>query len=222
VAGFPEVSVFDQLSSWARFIFGRNNNLVAEIYRPAAEAMAQDFLKDKVQDVLEATRQAGREIVKSLRVSPETMARITQDLAQDKWMMAKMGNIFWKTCIAEGVTPKEFGEKGLIPRPDSIETFMWITSMGFNPQGAGDTKAVLQFNFTGTVEGTCHFIIDSGRIRGVEGPAETADLVLDTPFELWMDIFTGKTNGQQAFMDQKYKVNGDFNLLLRMHELFGK
>ena len=37
-----------------------------------------------------------------------------------------MGNIFWKTCIAEGVTPKEFQEKNMIPRPDSLESFIMI------------------------------------------------------------------------------------------------
>ncbi len=37
VAGFPERSVFDQLSSCAQFLFGRNKFLVAELYRPAAQ-----------------------------------------------------------------------------------------------------------------------------------------------------------------------------------------
>jgi predicted lipid carrier protein YhbT len=37
-----------------------------------------------------------------------------------------------------------------------------------------------------------------------------------------MDIMTGKADGQQMFMEQKYTVDGDLNLLLRMNELFGK
>ncbi|MFH1983571.1 MAG: flavodoxin family protein [Pseudomonadota bacterium] len=161
VAGFPEASIFDQLSSWARFVFGRNDKLVAEIYRPAAESLTQAFLKDKAREILEATRQAGREIVANLKVSPETLARVTQDIVGDTHMMARMANMFWKTCIAEGVSPREFDEKGLVPRPDSIETFMWLTAMGFNPKGAGDTTAVLEFNFTGTVAGSCHFRIET-------------------------------------------------------------
>ena len=78
--------------------------------------------------------------------------------------MLKTGNLFWKACIAEGVTPKEFGEKGLALRPDSIET----------------------------------------------------------PFHVWMDIMTGKADGQQMFMEQKYRVKGDFSLLMRMNQLFGR
>ena len=41
-----------------------------------------------------------------------------------------------------------------------------------------------------------------------------------TPFELWMDIITKKVDGQQMFMDQKYKVEGDLNLLIKMSEIF--
>jgi hypothetical protein len=37
-----------------------------------------------------------------------------------------------------------------------------------------------------------------------------------------MDIMTGKADGQQMFMEQKYKVIGDLSLLLRMNQLFGR
>lgn len=223
VAGFPEMPIFDQLSSWARYVFGGSGNLVAEIYRPAAEFLTQAFIQDKAREILAATRQAGREIVESMNVSPETMACITQELVGDdgKEMMHKMGNIFWKTCIAEGVSPREFDAKGLIPRPDSIDTFLGVMAMGFNPQGAGNTSAVLQFNFTGTVAGQCHLTIENGTIRGVEGPAQKADLVFDTPFDVWMDITTGKRNGQEAFMAQQYTVSGNPDLLLQMSQFFG-
>ena len=150
------------------------------------------------------------------------MARLTQDFIEDKEMFARIGNAFWKTCIAEGVTPREFEEKGLVPRADSIETFMILLSMGFNPEGAGDTKAVIQFNFSGEAVGACYFRIESGRIEPLMGTAEKPDLTIETPFEVWMDIMTGKADGQQMFMEQKYRVNGDLSLLMRMNQFFGK
>ena len=82
--------------------------------------MTSPFLKDKTDDILDATKLAGRELVESMKISPETMERISQPLG-DPQTFAEMGNIFWKTCIAEGVTPKEFKEKNMVPRPDSIE-----------------------------------------------------------------------------------------------------
>jgi putative sterol carrier protein len=93
--------------------------------------------------------------------------------------------------------------------------------MGFNSKGAGDTKAVMQFKFSGEVEGSCHLKIENGEIEAIEEIAENSDFTIESPFEVWMDIMRGKVDGQQAFMAQKYKVVGDISLLMRMNELFG-
>jgi hypothetical protein len=216
------MSVFEQLSSWVNFVFGRGGNLVAEIYRPAAESMTSPFLKDKTRQILDAVRQAGREIVTDLKVASETMALVTQDIVKDKELFWKMGNLFWKSCIAEGITPKEFGERGVVPRPDSIESFMILFPMGFNADAAGEIKAVFQFCFSGETEGSCHFRIEDRRIEAINGRAQNPDLTVESPFELWMDIMTGKADGRQMFMAQKFKAAGDLSLLIRMDQLFGK
>jgi len=222
VAGFPEISAFGQLSSWANFVFGRHGVLAAEIYRPMAEGMNSPYLMEETNQILQATEQAGREIVQYSKISPETLTRITRPLVDDPKSYFKIANLFWKTCIAEGVSPKEFGENGLVPRPDSIETFMFVMPMGFNPAAAGDTRATIQFTFSGEAEGSCHFKIEDGKIQAALGAAERPDLTIDAPFSVWMDIMTRKADGQQMFMEQKYKVSGDFSLLLRMNQLFGK
>jgi NAD(P)H-dependent FMN reductase len=222
VAGFPEDEVFGQLSAWVQFVYGRRGALAAEIYRPAAEALTAAPYRDKAKDVLAATAQAGREIVESRQVRPETMKRIKQVIVEDKALSHMLGNLFWKTCIAEGVTPKEFSEKKMVPRPDSIESFMIILPMGFNAEKAGDIEATFQFNFDGEVQGPCHFVIGDGKLSAKAGAAENASLTINCPFELWMDIMTGKADGQQMFLEQKYTVDGDANLLLRMNDFFGR
>ena len=220
VAGFPEDVVFHQLSSWVKHVFGKN--LIAEIYRPSAELLTVPFCSEKAKDILDATRQAGQELIESNQISQECMARITQPIMGSKETGAILTNLMWKTCIAAGMTPKEFEGSGLIPRPDSIESFMIIMPMGFNQAKAGTTKATLQFSFSGSVEGTCHFAIENGTIRSFHGEASNADLTILTPFDVWMDIMTGKVDGQQMFMAQKYKATGDFSLLMKMNQLFGK
>ena len=221
VAGFPEDDIFNLLSSWVNFVYGRHGLLVAEIYRPAAEMMAGIGFKEKRDDILEATVQAGRELVESMKISPETLARIKQPVI-DFQAFAQIANLVWKTCIEKGITPKEMRKKGMIPRPDSIEAFMKITELGFNPEGAGDTRAVICFRFSGEVEGACHFRIEEGTIASKSGSAEKPDLTIDAPFQVWMDIMTGEADGQQMFMEQKYRAEGDLSLLMRMKELFGK
>ena len=220
VAGFPDDAVFEQLSSWANYVF--RTSLAAEIYRAGAEMLTVPFFAQKANEILEATTRAGWELAESGTVAPDTLAAIGQPILLDRKQWFLMGNLMWKTCIAEGVTPREFNEKGLAPRPDSIETFLIIMSMGFNPQGAGDTKAVIQFDFSGEVEGSCHFRIENGGMAALPGVGDCPDLVIKTPFNVWLDIMAGRLDGQQAFMEQKYQVSGDVAILMQLKQLFSR
>jgi len=217
VCGFLEESAFEALSHYVNFCF--RSTLVAEIYRTAAQAMTQSVWKDKLDDILDATRQGGRALVESMTISPDTMARIRQSISDVKSMRAT-ANVFWKTCIAEGVIPRTFDKGGIVPRPDSIETYMAIMSLGFNSQAAADTRAVLQFNFSGEVEGSCYFRIEKGDFEARLGTADQPALTIETPFAVWMDIITGKADGSQMLMEEKYQAEGDISLLMKMGQLF--
>ena len=225
VAGFPEMSVFDQLSSWVNFIFGGDNPekraLVAEIYRPMAEALTNPYFKEKAAGILDATKQAGRELATALTVSEETLARVTQPMVDDPVSFLQLGNLMWKTCIAEGVTPREFGQKGLIPRPDSIESYIELMKLGFNAAGAIGLHAKIQFNFSGDTQGACFLEIADGTLKAEPGTIDCPDLTVNSPFDVWMDIITGTADGQQMFLDQRYKVEGDLALLMQMEQMFG-
>ena len=155
-------------------------------------------------------------------VAEETMADIHLPVANNVEQFHEIDNMFWRTCIAEGVTPKQFGERKLIPRPDSLKGFMLLTRMAFNPKGAGDMVATLQYKFNGAVEGGCYLSITKGTIIAQEGFCENPDLTIDTPFDTWMDIMTGKADGGEMFAAEKYAVNGDLELLMKMGELFAR
>jgi len=127
----------------------------------------------------------------------------------------------WQTCIAEGITPREFGEKGLIPRPDSISSYIKMMKLGFNADSANGLKTTIQFNFSGENQGSCFLIIDDGSLQGQQGNYTDPDLTVNTPFEVWLDILTKKADGQQMFMEQQYTVEGDLELLMQLDQLFG-
>jgi putative sterol carrier protein len=99
---------------------------------------------------------------------------------------------------------------------------MMVMSRGFNPERAAQTKAVMQFTFSGEVEGSCHFKIENGTIEAKEGATANADLIVTSPFEVWMDVTTGKSDGKWLFMKRKYKASGDLSLLLSIKHLFGR
>jgi putative sterol carrier protein len=183
-------------------------------------AMTQ-IAPDKLNDILNATEQAGRELVASKRVAPETLARIKQPLA-DPDAIARMANMFWRSCIDEGIIPKTFEKRGMMPRPQTIADYLSVMRAGFNPAGAHDVKATLQFNFTGQVEGTCFLTIENGRIEATTENGKQPDAVITAPFERWMDVVTGKVQGMQAFMDGSCRASGDFALLGKLDQWFGR
>ncbi len=127
-----------------------------------------------------------------------------------------MGNIYWKTCIAEGITPKEFDDKKMVPRPQTLEDFMFLFSYGLNAGAAGDKKVHLQINFSGDVHDSCYFTIEKKRVAAKPGVCEKPDVTIDTPFKLWMDIITRQADGQKMFMEQKYQVQGDLTLMMKL------
>ena len=225
VAAFPDEAVFDQLSSWVNFIYGGyhpdGKPLVAEIYRPMAEALTVPYFKEIASQILDATEQAGREIVASGTISEDTMAQVKQPMVEKPTEFLQMGNLMWKTCIAEGITPRQFGKMGLTPRPDSILSYVELMKLGFNPRAASGLKATMQFNFSGKNQGSCFLSINDGSIQGQQGNINEPDLTVNTPFEVWMDILSKKADGQQMFMEQKYTVEGDLGLLMQMDQLFG-
>ncbi|MCA1961496.1 MAG: hypothetical protein LDL33_11950 [Desulfomonile sp.] len=92
--------------TYVRFLFGKG--LIAEIYRPAAESLMRPEMAETRRDILDALTQAGREPVQSRRISPAIMERITRPIGGDFDAFAKMANVFWKTCIREGINRKLF------------------------------------------------------------------------------------------------------------------
>lgn len=206
VAAFPEDAVFSILSANIRHLFGAS--LIAEIYRGSSEMMVMPAFKERLEDILAATAKAGEELARSGRVSDATMARIKQPVG-DFDAFAQMGNVMWKTCITEGVTPKEMEKKGIVPRPDSLITFMLIMQAGFNPAAAGDSSAKIQFDFSGEVAGSCFFTIAEGECIAQEGRAEAPDLTIEAPFEVWMDVICGKADAMEMFQAGKCRAKGD-------------
>ncbi len=216
-AGFPEASVFDLLRSYVRFLFGES--LIAEIYRPAAEMLARAGSNAEAADVLDALTQAGRELVEHQRVLPDTLRRTEQPLT-DYDGMAPLTNLFWQTCIDRGITLAEFRRKRIRLRPDSIESFLGLLQYGFKSKAASEVNAKIQYRFSGHVEGDCYVAVESGKLRTGFGTADDADVLIEAPFDVWMDILTGEADAAALLAEGTYRVSGDMMLMGRLRGLF--
>lgn len=217
VCGFPEISHFQHLSAYFRRLYG--DRLLAEIYRPGSETLT--YAGAGRDSVFGAVREAGRQLIEAGFVEPETLAAVTEDFA-DPGLIAEVANLMWKTCIAEGATPREFEDRGLIPRAGTLEEFISIMRFVFNPDGAAGVDTVLQFDFTGSVKGSCQLKIADGAITAFKGAPEKPGLVIRAPFDLWSDIMAGNEDPAQMFMEQKVTAEGDFEILKGVASWFSR
>jgi len=54
-----------------------------------------------------------------------------------------------------------------------------------------------------------------------EGEAENPNITITVTSSDWMDIVSGKLNGQMAFLTGKLKIQGDMSLAMKLQNLTG-
>jgi putative sterol carrier protein len=91
----------------------------------------------------------------------------------------------------------------------------------FNAEAAGDLIADISFKVTGAEPGEPTLHIENGKCTYREGLAASPTLTIETPSDVWIAISRGELDGQQAFMQGKYKAFGNFVLMMKFSKLFG-
>jgi putative sterol carrier protein len=104
--------------------------------------------------------------------------------------------------------------------PKTCRELIQAMPMSFQPEAAGDLEAKLQFEVHGEENFVSHLKIAEGTCTYQEGPADKPNLVIKTPADVWLKISRGELSGQKAFMEGRYKVEGDMTLLLKLNRLF--
>jgi multimeric flavodoxin WrbA/putative sterol carrier protein len=214
--GFPEISHFDGLRHVFRHI-ERNGGvpIIGELLMPAGELLKQEGLRENVQGALQTAYRAGVEVVRDGKVLKETEMQIQKPiLAPDE--MAEMANLWWDSHL-QGIAQGKPQEGGI----EDIRLLLRGMAAMFNSQAAGNLKATIQFEVTGKQTGNWSLSIENGKCVFREGKADSSDLTIRTPSEVWLAIANKEIDGQQAFMEGKYSTQGDMSLLMRMKSLFG-
>jgi len=90
----------------------------------------------------------------------------------------------------------------------------------FDAEAAGDLTADIQFDISGKEPGSYNLHIEKGTCTFLEGEVDSPSLTIHTPSEVWLAVSRGELDGQAALMQGKYTVDGNFNLLLKLNEMF--
>ena len=91
---------------------------------------------------------------------------------------------------------------------------------GFNASASDGLEAVYQFEVNGEENFSAYLKICDDKCTFHEGVADNASLVVKTPAAVWLAVSKGEMDGQQAFMNGKYTVEGNLELLMKLSALF--
>ena len=85
---------------------------------------------------------------------------------------------------------------------------------------AKNMNATIQFNLSGDNGGQWYVNIKDGQAEVHKGTAPSANMTMSMAANDYVDMTTGKLNGQMAFMSGKLKISGDMGLAMKMQTLF--
>jgi putative sterol carrier protein/NAD(P)H-dependent FMN reductase len=109
------------------------------------------------------------------------------------------------------------------PTAKSCKELLQMMPLGFNPEAAEGLKAVYQFEIGGDEDFVAHLVIENGSCEYHDGPsASPSGVTVKSPAHVWLAISRGEMDGQQAFMNGEYTVEGDLTLLMRLKSLFSR
>ena len=92
----------------------------------------------------------------------------------------------------------------------------------FDADKAGDFNATVQFDLSGDDGGQWFVTIGDGKCTVEEGTREEVEATIHMEASDYVDMISGDLNPMQAFIQQKVKVEGDLNTVMKFQGLFGQ
>lgn len=103
---------------------------------------------------------------------------------------------------------------------DDVKMIFEQMPSALNADAAKGLDAVIQFNLTGDGGGEHNITIKDGAASYAAGKADAPKMTMTMAAQDYVDMITGKLNGQMAFMSGKLKIAGDMGLAMKMQSLF--
>lgn len=175
------------------------------IYCGQGELFRVRELSQRTDEYLFHVREAGREFCTD-RISAATQSKL-EELLFPREIFEAMADASW------GV--EKNGEK-------SDETLVFTKQMAalYNKASYAGKDIVLEMYYTDENR-RYQIILGKGGSSVLTGDFQNATTIIETPYTVWKAIASGELNGQEALAQQKYRVKGDFSLMIHWNRYFG-
>ena len=189
-------AVFDHLC-------GKNN--YTTIYCGQGELFRVKELRERTDAYLRSVRSAGREFYRG-QISPDTRR--------------ELNNLLYPREVFEAMADASWGVEKSGEASDEDLIFTRQMAALYNPASFNGKEIVLEMYYTDLNK---RYQLSLGK-TGCE--VLTTDFrqpttTIETPYTVWKSIASGEYSGQDALMEGKYRVKGDFNLMIHWDTYFG-
>lgn len=238
---------YDALEKQFETLYGEK---LLKILCPEGELFAQPQLRARCNQYLKSVEAASSEWISKGAVSEETKEKL-DELLYPPEAFVEMADASWDITEAEDAAEsgqeyagseksRDNGEAGSAGektddagnggnndgstasgKRSRAARLMRQMAAVYNP-AVYSKDLILEFYFTDLDE-TYQLAARDGkcRMKTKEDGFEAYTTRIETPYDLWMDISTGKVNGAQAMMERRYRTLGDFNVMLSLDKMFG-
>lgn len=196
---------YDGVYSLFDHICGRDN--YTTVFCGQGELFRVPDLSKRTNEYLGYVRSAGKEYAGG-GVLPETRAKL-EELLFPRKTFETWADLSW------GID-KEKGEK----ESDAL-IFTRQMAVLYRKESYSGREQVLEMYYT-DVDECYQIVMGKEGSRVVTDGSESATTRIETPLSVWRSIAAGEIRGDEALMQQLYKVKGDFNLMLKWDEYFGE
>lgn len=194
---------YDGVNAIFDHICGKGNYI--SIYCGQGELFRVKELSQRTEEYRSHVRTAGEEFCRD-SISRQTREKLEQ-LLYPREVFEAMADASW------GV--EKTGEK-------SDETLVFTRQMAalYNPASYPGKDLILEMQYTDAKK-RYQIILGREGSRVLTEDFCAATTIIETPYTVWKAIAAGEISGQDALMQGKYRVTGDFNLMIHWDRYFG-
>ncbi len=194
---------YDGVTAIFDHLCGKGN--YASIFCGQGELFRVKELRARTDEYLSYVREAGREFCGN-GISWETREKLSQ-LLYPRETFEAMADASW------GV--EKSGEAS-----DETLTFTRQMAALYNSKSHSGKDLVLEMYYT-DVNKRYQILMTREGSRVLTENFQDYTTRIETPYTIWKAIAAGELSGEDALMQQKYRVKGDFNLMIHWDRYFG-
>ena len=201
---------YEALEMQFDMLFGGRN---LKIFCPQGGSFGASEPSRPVRELWQKMRRAGEEFARTGTLTENTLQNLSRPVFDPDTFMKVMNRLWSPENAAAPDQPPD------APQDAEARESMAQLISAFTPPSAEVRSVVLEIYFT-DLRNTFRLRMENGACSLDCDERQAFTTRIEIPFAEWKEIVGGRTGITQAFLEEKCKIMGDFDTILRIDDLF--